>query len=178
MKAGRSLLYDTLSADPSGAGLGLLFRYYRHGYRKTILWRLLLWIRLALCAILFSVPTIALLLLRHFWADNQLIWLSLTFCSYLTTAASAIGLIILMCLYTPSAYLLPYSPSATKAVKLSRQLFKGKHGALLQSYRYLFYRFPFFLLLFPLFYLLPSFRIQQAADIRRIIGRFPEKKWS
>ncbi len=175
LKIGRALLYDTIVSDPSSVSLGLLFRYYRSRYFKTVLWRISLWKRVSLTALLISLPSFLVLLYQRYITDTGL----QNTASFLHVVLLVGGVVFLVCAilyHTPSAFLVIYTRNTRSIMYLQKKVFGNTFTLLSPSYGYLLKRLPFFLFCIP--YGLAKLRIQQAFLIREKIEGFLTKEMS
>lgn len=162
LKAGIALLCETGAADPENAKLHLLFRYYSHGYIKSVVWRILLWIRITGIALLSAIPVILLSILQGTAKNDSLLMLFFVLIRYFLVGCGAVMVAIQLIRLSPSAFLLPYVSTARQAFDLCRRLFKKKTGNLLENVKFL---------LFP-----PYYQMKQASFCHCILRHFRKKK--
>lgn len=159
LKSGIALLYDTILADPDNADLGLLWRYYAHGYGKCLRWRFLLWIQTAFAALSSSLPVAVCSLLQTRTEEPLLVTFFIGCrCFFLVLGVFITAMSV--CRLWPAVCLLQYAPTAIDAFRLCQHITKGRVQTLLQAGRYIW---------FP-----PFYRIQQILTVRQLLKR----KWS
>lgn len=172
LKAGRALLYETVVSDGDKASTKLLFRFFSHGYTRSIGWRLELWLRRIGWHILFSVPS-ALFLFISRAAEQRgretLAMIAFIF-SLLFLVIAFLVTEILLFRYIPAVYLLSKVASSRHALLLSKRLSKGyTNNWTLLYLDYAGWSFSF-LLLFPFFYVSPLFHTARAATVKRLFS--------
>lgn len=182
LKAGRAFLYDTLAMRNTQVRLNLMFRYYVHGYLKTIKWRVGLWIRYTFLFTLTTAPAAFSFVFRSISVESgitsqsDLLYLGLTFIGLIILIGGFIFALIFLIRYEVSSFLLPYRRRCRTLFVDSAKLCKKKNEVLL-SIRFHYLRW---LLLswavVPYFYSTAIYHMEQAIEIRRMLGKFPEKK--
>lgn len=177
LKAGRAFFYQTVVTDGGKASYAQLFRFYHDGYRKSINWRLELWIRRMPLYLLLCVPSAFFLYFsRSAWqtgSDTVAMVAFVFFLFFLMVALITVE--ILLFRYIPAVHLLTENVSAKHALLLSKRLSKGYTGkwALL----YLDYAgwCLSLLLLFPFFYVSPLFHTARAATANGLFSDIPSR---
>ncbi len=140
LKAGRAFFFETLTADSEAARLSLLWRYYRHGYGRTVGWRVLLWGCRAVGWSLFLIPALVLFVYSGRLVSgvptytDTLLSLTLFGLGLLlaVTALAAVEVILLRLVAVP--YLLSHTGGLRGAVALSRRLMQGRIGTMTLVY--------------------------------------------
>lgn len=180
--AGRIFLYDTMIADGSVVSLSLLFRYYRYGYSKSVMWRLGIWMRTAAGMILISLLPLALhaartvLQKKGIFESTDLLSVAFVCGIYFVFACGAVMIYLWLSRYSLAVHLLPYSSTAGNAFRSSRTLLHGRGFLMIRIRLQYSVRFLLCPLILPWFYLTPCFRVAMSRFSRRKIGKFPEKK--
>ncbi len=181
LKAGRAFFFETLTADSSAASVRLLFRYYRHGYERTIGWRLLLWGWRVILNTLLCLPALFLFAYSHLLAENavtrsdNILSMAMLGCGLLMLLIGLVITELLLCRLVAVPYLLSHTGSLREAVSLSRRITKGRIGVLVSLYLdhagWLF-ALPLF---FPWFYTSSIFQTARAATLRRFLQQIPKE---
>ena len=176
LKAGRAFFFETLAADGDAVRYPLLLRYCRHGYGRTVGWRLMMWCERLLWLGTFSPPALVLFVFSKRLASETLLsltlfWLGLTL---LTAAVIAAELLLFRRAIVP--YFLSYPGGLRGARAAARDCLRGRHGTLL--WLYLDYAFPmlFTPLILPWLYASTVFQTARAATVREFLRHFPRKR--
>ena len=166
LKVGRALWYDTACTDPTGASLALFFRFFRFQYFKTILWRLQLWSRMLCWTVVYAF---SLFLVRYVKTFFEAYGTALVLCDlvgHLLYVIAPIYLLYRYCYYRSACRLLLYTPTVREAFRQSKRLFEQSPELLIDPCLKLIKRLPLFLLFFPIAYVVSSFNLQQAKNVR------------
>lgn len=180
LKAGRALYFETLVADGSAVHLKLLFRYYRHGYERTIGWRLLLWCARGISNAVCCIPAFFLFAYSHLLAERSDLIPSLTMFGFglLLLVSAIVTTEIILLRFTPIPYLFAHTGSLREAVAVSRRITAGRMNTLASLYLdhagWLFA----VLLFVPWFFTSASFQTARAATVRRFLREIPSKNTS
>lgn len=181
LRAGRSFFFETLVADSEAARWRLLFRYCRHGYGRTVLWRLLLWGERLLWVALFSPPTLVLFTLSKqlaLGAPTQRETL-------LSMVLFGLGLILLVAAFLAAEVILfrraivPYFLSRHGGLRAAwvtaRRCLKKRYSALLWLYLDYAFAMLFTPLIVPWVYASVLFQTARAATVREFLRQKPSE---
>ena len=173
LKAGRALFYDTLVTDSNTANLKLVVRFFRHGYARSVAWRLKIWLWRAGLYILLTIPSAAFLYISRLAEQkDSATFAMIAFAFSLIFLASALIIteILLLC-YIPAVYLLTQVKEAKRAMHLSKRLSKGSNETWIGLHLdYAGWCFSL-IFLFPVFYVSPLFQTARAATVRKLFLR-------
>ena len=173
LKAGRAKFYETLVTDGDKASIKLLFGFYRHGYTRTVDWRVRLWLRRIGWQLLFSVPSALFLFISRMAeqrGEETFSMIAFVFSLIFLVFAFTITEIILF-RYIPAVYLLSKVTSSRWAFSLSKRLSKGyTNNWTLLYLDYAGWAFSF-LLFFPYFYVSPRFHTARAATVNQLFSQ-------
>ena len=181
LKAGRAFFFETLVADNEAARWRLLFRYCRHGYGRTVLWRLLLWGERLLWIALLSPPALALFTLserlalgaptqRETLFSMVLFGLGLTL---LVTAVLAAEIILFRRAIIP--YFLSYHGGLRTARDTAARCLRGRRSTLLWLYLDYAFAMLFTPLIVPWIYASVLFQTARAATVREFLRQKPSE---
>ncbi len=181
LKAGRALFFETLVADGDAAQISLIWRYYRHGYERTIGWRILVWGYRLMGNAVCSVPAFVLFALSGVLVNNAPTYtdriFSMTLFGFgllLSVCAVVITEILLMrLLFVP--YLFAHTGTLREAVALSRILARNRMNTIVSLYldhTVWVFTFP---LVAPWFFTSAVFQTARAATVRRFLRENPVK---
>ncbi len=172
LKAGRALFYEDLVTDNKEATIKLLFYFYRHGYARSIGWRMGLWLRRIGWHILFSMPSALFLFISRAAERNgseTVAMIAFVFSLVFLLIAFTITEILLF-RYIPAVYLLRKVVSSQYAFSLSKRIPKGyinKWTLLYLDYAGWSFSLIF---LFPFFFVSPLFHTARAATAKRLFS--------
>lgn len=179
LKAGRAFFFETLTADSEAARLSLLWRYYRHGYGRTVGWRLLLWGCRAVGWALLSLPAMVLFV----YSGRLVVGVPTYTDTLLSLTLFALGLLLLVMalaavevlLFRLAAvpYLLSHTGGLRGAVALSRRLMRGRIGTMTLVYLDYAGWLLACVAIVPWFYASSLFHTARAAAIRAFLRQIP-----
>ncbi len=181
LKAGRALFFETLVADSEAATIPLLFRYYRHGYEKTIGWRAYLWGERLLWSTFGCAPTLFLFsygkwrLTHALTRDEQFASQAVIVLSVLLTAGILLAVEIHLLRLSFVPYLLSYPNGLAGAITTSRRLSKGHLNALIQLHISYAAQLLACLLVLPWLGISVRFHIAKASALHRLLQGNPAK---
>ncbi len=135
LRVGQSHFYRALAGGSPEAPIRVWHMYRHGGYRKTVSWRLGLWLRRAGWTLLFGFPAAAVFAYAVYCRQTGLTD-PLSQMLYLLSTVTAAGLLIaalivtqlVMLRYMPAQYLLAEEPTAKAAFRRAKQMMKGKTG--------------------------------------------------
>lgn len=175
IKAGRAFFFETLVADGDAAQWRLLFRYCRHGYGRTVTWRLLLWCERLLLIGALSPPALVLFVFSKRLESETLLSLTLFWLGLLLLVSALIAAEILLFRRAIVPYFLSYPGGLRGAREAARVCLQKRHGTLLRLY--LDYAFPmlFTPLILPWVYASVLFQTARASTVREFLRQKPSE---
>lgn len=179
LKAGRAFFFETLTADGDAARLSLLFRYYRHGYERTVYWRLLLWASRLLWSSLLCLPAFFLFAYSGVLSEgtpslqDRVLSMALFGFGLLLLVTAFIAIEIILFRLVPVPYLLSHPGGLRGALSLSRRMMRGRVSTLTLLYLDHAGWLLSCLLLFPYVFTSALFQTARAATIRQFLRQIP-----
>ena len=150
LKIGRTLVYDTFIEDPDSISFKLLFRYYRFGYFKTIVWRFFRWMRIFMVALVVSFPPFLTLYYRQDIVD-PVRWNAMTLLYLCFSLLGIVAVFLRTIADSLSGHLLIYLSQTRSLFRLYKDVFKSPLFLLWPLYQMCWEQLPFFVLS-PLFF--------------------------
>lgn len=175
LKAGRAFFFETLTADGDAARVSLLFRYYRHGYERTVGWRLLLWASRLIWGAVLCLPAFLLFAYSGVLAEgaptvqDRILSMALFGFGLLLLVTALIVVEIILFRLVPIPYLLSHPGGLRGALSLSRQMMHGRVSTLTLLYLDHAGWLLACLLVFPCVYTSVLFHTARAATIRQFL---------
>ncbi len=184
LKGGRAFFFETLAADGDAATPRLLWRYYRHGYERTVAWRLLLWGQRALLGAVACLPAFLLFAYSGVLAEgvptrqDTVLSMALFACGLLCLVMGLAAVEILLFRLVPVPYLLSQPGGLREAVNASRRITHGRIGVMTMLYLDHAGWLLASITVFPWLYASVLFHTARAATVRRFLREIPPKNVS
>lgn len=169
IKAGKALFYKHIATEESPAPFALLFRYFRNGYGRAVMWRIRLWLTRYWYWFVFSLPYTALL----FWYDYLESYPVPSFTALVLSVILGVFALVFteirMLRFLPTVYLLPHNIKMNRVFALSKfSTAKRLNGWVMFHISYIGWCAALILLI-PYFYVSPIFQTARAATVDKMM---------
>lgn len=170
LKAGVAFYYGQRLIDSNDSKVRYVFRFFRHGWYRTVFWRIGLWARYIWYLCLFSLPAIFLDVFRasatiaELSFENKILNITLLLSSYILWVGGSVICWIFCARYQIAVYLLPYHKQPKTLFADAKKRYRS--DLLNQNVRLLCH-LPLFCFILPYFHILPQFRAAQAVAAAR-----------
>ncbi len=184
LKAGRAFFFETLTADGDAAAFSLLWRYYRHGYLRTVGWRALVWGERLLWSVPLYTPALFLFACSRVIGDaavtqtDTIVAMACFAFGLLFTVCAFVAVEILLLRLLPIPYLLSHTGSLRQAVTLSRRIVRKRLGVPVLLYLEFFWFSALGCLILPWPFTSPLLQTAKADTVHRLLRHFPAENAS